>query len=344
MIRRRPPTHQELAHYRGLPDPPFRIDLEKIPAQVRTLLFPLRHVEPLGIDVLQTVGATIGDTPREEEFAFYEEQRSQFQLIFVVVNCIFGYAEEGANVLFPYSVSLIPASKRGEIEASTARFVRAMTSGAMLQEQTAYLGLDPFKGDWSFWSTFQTITELQTGKTYTDELGLVHDYFYLRTDVDLAQIAQPIIGVEGGRFHQYFRHRAKLLYRPFQRLESRRVWGVENAMELFLLQEMHRRGLPFPTIQCRVYTDAIHPTLYDAWAVWDDDKDQRFISEVDFLFEDKKLVVFCDGNQHRRIKNVMRDKAINQRLESAGYTVLRLPSQTVLEDVESAADQVAKLL
>lgn len=344
MIRNRPDSHFELKYYRGLPEPPYQIDLEKIPDLVRAMLFPLRHVEPVTAASLSIMPEFIGDFPNDEEFDYYASVGSKFQLVFIVINSIFADDLGESRLLYPFSISLIPASKRGIVEESSPEFVSRMKSNSLLSKDTAYMNLDPFVGEWGFWSEISIIAGMGKSNAYTDEMGLVYDYYYLRNDADLAEVVQPAVGVEGDKLKKYLRHRAKLLYKPFTHLESRQIWGVENGLELFLLHEFVRRKLPFPTIQARVYTDGVYPTLYHAWAEWDDSQSETFISEVDFLFEEQKVVVFCDGARHRKRRIIERDKHIDERLKSAGFKVVRITSEQILNDVQLAAKMVSMYL
>jgi hypothetical protein len=112
----------------------------------------------------------------------------------------------------------------------------------MLDRGAAYLGLDPFSGDWSFFSEIGLIAEMGAQSAMTDEMGLVYDYFFLRMDVHHENIVQPALDMPDKRLKRYLRHRAKLLYTPFNKVDARQIWGVENALELFVLQEIVSRG------------------------------------------------------------------------------------------------------
>ena len=82
--------------------------------------------------------------------------------------------------------------------------------------------------------------------------------------------------------------------------------------------------------------------------------------EVDVLFSKKKVAVFCDsafwhgkGNQPKtnqeywipKLKrNLERDKIANQVLKKAGWKVIRLSDQDILEDSEREANKVIEVL
>lgn len=343
MIKNRPARHETLDHYIGLPEPPYKVDIDKIPDLIKLMVLTLRHVEPLSTDLLKDIDPVIDDFPHADEKAFYERHNAQFQLVFLVVNSIFGKDEGDFRTLYPYSLSLVPATKRDKVDESGYALVEAFGDGGVLNKEWAYLRLDPFNGDWGMFSTLDVVVPMGKSNGHTDELGLIHDYFFLRKDVDLKSIAQPTIGLEEARQKRFLRHRAKLLYTPFRGTDARQVWGVENGLEMFVLQEMMHRNFPWPTIQAQIYDDgSIYPSLYHAWSDREIMSDENFIAEVDFCFQEQKVVVFCDGAMHQRSRVKDRDAKINDRLRALGFEVVRIPSRDILRDVRSAIEPLSK--
>lgn len=341
MIKDRPENHLGLPNYSNLPEPPYRLVMEKIPDLTKLMVLILRHIEPLTTDVLGKIDPIIDDYPREDEKEVYRELNPDFQLVFLVVNSIFGKNEGEYRSLYPYSMSLIPSTKRKEVSESKFASVDAF-SGGVLNEEYAYLGLDPFAGTWSAFSQLPLISAMGESNGFTDQLGIVQDYYFLRKNIDLDAVAQPSIGIEGARQARYLRHRAKLLYKPFSGVGARKIWGVENGLELFALQEIARQQLPWPTIQAHIYDDAsVYPSLYNAWSERETMNDNHFIAEVDFCFEDEKIAVFCDGATHNRKRIKARDYAINRRLEEIGFDVVRISSKDILSDIENAIAPLA---
>ena len=337
MIKNRPAAHFSEPHYQGLPTPPYRVEVGMIPTPIRETLRTLRRIEPVTSSTAKLHGTYIGDQPSSAEADFYNARRSEFQLIFVVINSIFIEQHEDAASLLPYAVSLIPASKRGKVDTCDAQYALSMCNANLLEKGSAYLGLDPFNGDWSFYSEIGLISEMGAKSAFTDELGLVHDYFFLRTDANPDEIMQPAIDMPQPRLRNYLRHRGKVLYTPFSQFRSRMIWGVENALELFVLQELRRKRLPTPICQALIFDDGSwHASLYHSWQAFSPDDESGFVSEVDFFFPDQRIALFCDGATHHRQRIRERDAEIDCKLAGLGISSVRLDSKDILQDVVSA--------
>jgi hypothetical protein len=343
MIRNRPKAHLSERHYRGLPPAPYAVNFDNIPETVKLSLFPLRHVEPMTAEVAEMIGEIVEDYPTKEELEHYKQENAVFQHVFIVVNSIFDKIVEDVSYLIPYSISLIPASKRGYVEHSNTDFVEAMANSEFLKGGAAYLGLDPFIGEWGLWSDVGLIAEIGASSAFTDEMGLVYDYYFLRKEVNRQDIIQPAIDMPPDRIRNYLRHRSRLLYTPFEQFKSRPIWGLENGLELFLFQEFKRQSTPNPVLQSLIFKDGSwFPALYNSWQAFAQDDD--FVSSADFYFPESKLAVFCDGGTHRRGKKKVRDEEISNKLHKAGIKSIRLSSKEILRDVQSAVSKVRENL
>ncbi len=346
MIRNRPRTHFSLPHYQGLPPLPYQLDMSAIPEAIRLSLLPLRYIEPLGLDVIDCTGEFIEKVAEEAELSFYKEANTKFQIILVVINSIFSGREGEVSKLLPYSISLIPASKRGNVELVTARSIENLQGASFFDDGAAYIGLDPFSGEWSLFSQLGLIADLGSKSAITDELGLVYDYFFLRTDCATENIAQAIaIDMPEARLTRYLRHRAKLLYTPFDRLTARQIWGVENALELFVYQEFQRQDLPHSIPQALIFNDGSYqPSLYHVWEVYERNTELGLISECDFFFPEAMVAVFCDGATHNRARIKERDVGIDRALLKLGIRSIRLKSRDILQDVEQCVSIVKRAI
>ena len=63
---------------------------------------------------------------------------------------------------------------------------------------------------------------------------------------------------------------------------------------------------------------------------------------VDFACVERRLVVELDGGYHDHIYE--QDASRQQRMEAAGWKVIRFANEDVLEDVESVAVAIARTL
>ena len=61
---------------------------------------------------------------------------------------------------------------------------------------------------------------------------------------------------------------------------------------------------------------------------------------VDFLCEDKKIIIEIDGGQHNEEVNIQSDKNRTQYLENNGYKVLRFWNNEVMKDIDSVMEVI----
>lgn len=346
MIRNRPKTHFSLPYYEGLPPAPYQLDMSAIPELIKLSLLPLRRIEPLGLDALHLIDGFVEDLAGHTELQYYEGLKAEFQIEFIVINSIYSKKTELISTLLPYSMSLIPASKRGRVESVTAQSVSRLQEAKLFEDGAAYMGLDPFSGEWSFFSQAGLIADLGAQTAMTDELGLVYDYFFLRKGCDFESITQAVsIDMPERRLTRYLRHRAKLLYTPFEKVEARQIWGVENALELFVYQEFIRQGLPRSIPQAMLFSDGSYqPALYHVWEAFESGADADFITECDFYFPEVRIAVFCDGATHSRTRIRERDLRIDNSLLNLGIKPIRITSRKILRDIERAVSAVVEAM
>src|SRR5258707_4504547 len=121
---------------------------------------------------------------------------------------------------------------------------------------------------------------------------------------------------------KYAKHRKKLFFVPFKKVEARRVWGAETPIELFLIQALAKERL-FPQSETLIMRDGTTlPSLFHLW------RDSKFrnsadvISSVDLYFPTERIAVFCDGSSHSRRERRSKDAAINAKLAALGITLV----------------------
>ncbi|MCQ2754519.1 MAG: DUF559 domain-containing protein [bacterium] len=75
-------------------------------------------------------------------------------------------------------------------------------------------------------------------------------------------------------------------------------------------------------------------------------KRQVLIGEyiVDFLCEEKKLIIEIDGGQHNEIDNIFYDKNRTIYLEKQGYKVLRFWNNEIWDNIEGVIEVIKKYL
>ncbi len=228
MINNRPELLRSLPHYTGVPAREFGVDMAAIPELVRLSLNALGGVQPVTRAMAAAAGGDMYDKPSEGEIALHQRLGSRFQLIMVVMNVAALREHDGELLGAPYSISLMPASKRGEVDTATIEFVAQMDPAKLMGGQPCYLGYDPFQGDWGLFGDLQFFRTNAAG--FLDEVGLVIDHYYLVTAVDEADVLTLGLDVGSPEAQAKFnKHRNKRFFRPFERVEARRVSGGRVA-------------------------------------------------------------------------------------------------------------------
>lgn len=344
MINNRPELLRSLPYYTGVPTREFGVDMAAIPELVRLSLDALGGVQPVTGAIAAAAGGDMYDKPSEGEIALHQRLGSRFQLIMVVMNVAALREQDGKLLGAPYSISLMPASKRGEVDTSTIEFVAQMDPAKLMGGQPCYQGYDPFEGDWGMFGALDFFRNNTAG--HLDEVGLVIDHYYLATTFDEADVLTLGLNVGSPEAQAKFnKHRNKRFFRPFERAVPRRVWGAESPIELFLHQGLLQRGLS-PLLQMILCDDGTtYGALYHLW------RDRRLdalpgqITEADFYFPEARLAVFCDSSRfHSRRRDQAKDKAINDRLNAAGFKALRLTGPAIVRDLGGCVDAVVRAL
>jgi hypothetical protein len=343
MIENRPPLLEADEAYRTLLPPPYRLDVSWVPEPIRESLFHLGGIQPLTGEMAKAANGNLSDTPSPAEIELFQRKQTWFQLIMIVANCIVVALDEHP-ILKPYAVTLIPASKRGKVSQSSIEWVKHFAGKELMGGETAYVGLDPFRGDWQLYGQVGVVVGDKPRPGYMDELGLVTDHYHLATEHDPTDVLTYDARIPEALREPYFRHRAKLLFTPFAAFQSRRVWGLETPIELFALEELARRAL-YPQPQMLILEDgSAFPSLYEMWHELEISGFKGLITEADLFFEDARVAVFCDGRHHQRRPQRERDKVIDAKLAGLGIKAVRLPAREIMTDLRAAGDRVAAAL
>jgi hypothetical protein len=346
MIKDRPAHLLNQPDYKKLPPKPFHVDFNALPELVRKSFGPLGGIQPVTGAMFKAANGTLRDMPSEGEIELFRKAETRFQPVFVVMNIANLQTENDVLTAFPYALTLIPAAKRGAIDVKTIDLVAKLDAQRIIDEaEFCYAGFDPFTGDFSLFGPLSAFM-YGAGKPFEgflDELGLVVGQYFLATQYEQTDVLEVPLGLGNGRGEEKYRkHRARLLYTPFENVRTRRVWGAQSPIELFLLQELLRRGLS-PLLQVLIYNDgAIHASLYDLWSDIEFRHSPGLITEPDMYFPENKLAVFCDsGKHHGRGKAKAKDAAIDERLKKIGVASVRVPGKLIVTDIKAAADLVS---
>ena len=316
-----------------------------MPELINISLLDLGGIQPVTEEMAKAAGGQLRDMPSPGEIAIFKERKTAFQMVSLVASVVIDRIEDDRAIGGPFALTLIPASKRGEIQEVSIELIEKFEMDKLLATEPAYFGYDPFSGDWSLYGGLRTVLGNKATAGFADELGLVVEHFFLATVYDETDVLALDLKMPSERLaEKYRRHRSRLLFRPFRRVESRRIWGAESPIELFVLQELARRTLR-PQLQIMIFNDgSTYPSLYHFWQSLTVEDAPDIITEVDIYFDNKKLGVFCDGGHHAKRKQREKDAAINAKLRELGITPLRFTGRPILENTTAVGDEIENAL
>lgn len=345
MIRDRPNSLLADPAYKVLPKPPYQINWGSVPELLNISLLDLGGIQPVTEEMAKAAGGELRDTPSPGEIAIFKERKTAFQTVSLVASLVIDRIENDRAIGWPFALTLIPASKRDDVYEASIELIEKLDVEKWLATEPAYFGYDPFSGDWSLYGGLRTVLGNKATAGFADELGVVIEQFFLATVYDENDVLALDLKMPSARLtEKYRRHRSRLLFRPFHRVEARRIWGAESPIELFVLQELARRKLQ-PHLQVMIMKDgSTYPSLYHFWQSLTAEDAPDLITEVDIYFERKKVAVFCDGGHHARRKQREKDAAINARLRDLGITPLRFTGRQIMENTAAIGEQIEKTL
>jgi len=347
VIENRPASLAANALYTALPEGVVSVDVSALPEILRLDLDTLSGVQPITESMAKAAGGELRDDPSPGEIALHRENGTAFQLVLVAFNLFALQVVEDRIIGRPYAISLVPASKRGEVQTVTIDWIEKMRLEASPFEGTAYVGFDPFTGDRGLFGDAASFMESGGFKDrHPDEIGFVSGGYLLAPVSEEDPPLLPGAGLKGEKANaRYAKFRAKSFYRPFKDDRPRRIWGLDSPIELFVTQGLADRGL-FPEMRTLFLGDgSAFPSYYHML----DDPALRTrldaFTTADFYFPDQRLAVFCDSTQyHSRKAQREKDAKITARLESLGYRVLRIQGSTIVDDLPAALDQIVAAL
>ncbi|MER9191229.1 endonuclease domain-containing protein [Mesorhizobium australicum] len=331
--------------YRTLPRAPLAVDWTSVPELIRVAMLDLGGVQPVTKAMAEAAGGTLHDKPSAAEITLFQTRKTTFQMVSVVASCVAAGASNGVLQVKPFSITLVPASKRGEVDERSIDAIASLNVDGWLASQPMYTRYDPFSGGSGMYGNMPGYLDGQR-EGFLDEIGIVVDQYFLATATpeDDEILTMDLRMPNEDMRTRYERHRKNLLFRPFKKIETRRVWGVETPRELFLVQALAKENL-FPQCQMFIMEDgAVFPSWYHLWQDVEFRHSIQPVTEADLFFPEERLAVFCDGAHHARGKNKARDAAINARLEKVGIQPLRILATEINFDLNTAVKRVQEAL
>jgi hypothetical protein len=348
MIKDRPKHLMNQATYGRIPAERFAVRFDILPELVRKSLGPLAGIQPVTGAMMKAANNQLKDVPCEAEIKLFRDAGAVFQMVSVVLSIAHMNRQDGVLHGIPYALTLVPGSKRDAVDERNIDFVSKLDIQKLLNDmEPSYVGFDPFSGTYGLYGALSLFIGEKRYNGFLDELGVVVAQYFLVTAYDPNDVLEVALGLPTSKAEEkYGKHRAKRLYKPFTKVEARRLWGAQSPIELFLFQELLLRG-ESPSLQMLLFDNGgIYPSLYD---LWNDDPDfsntPGLISECDLFLPEKKLAVFCDSTRyHRGGKGQAKDAEIDEKLKAIGVTSVRVQGKQIVDDLKIAADKVCTAL
>jgi hypothetical protein len=345
MIKDRPAHLMKQGAYGRRPTEAFSIKLDALPELLRKSLGPAGGIQPVTGAMMKAANNQLKDMPSEGEIKLFRAAGAAFQMVSVVVSIAHMNKRDGVLHGIPYALTLQPASKRDAVDERGIDLISRLDLQKYLREtEPCYVGFDPFAGTWTLSGPLSLFIGDHPYMGFIDEIGVVVAQYFLVTAYDASDVLEVPLGLPTPKAEEkYGKHRAKRLYKPFTKVESRRLWGAQSPIELFLFQELLLRGKS-PSLQMLLFDNGgAYPSLYD---LWNDDPDfsntPGLISECDLFFPERKLAVFCDSSRYHHSHK--KDEEIAERLKAIGITPVRLQGKQIVDDLKASADKVCTAL
>ena len=350
MIVNRPSLLEEIPYYTRLPKLPFAPDFSGLPEVLNFDIVVLDGLEPITVQVAQMHPDGIPLQPSQELLDYYVRQDIKFQMVFVVANFYDLRCVDSVIYGRPYSVSLMPASRRGNVQEMSAAFFKNFSIEKALEMKPVYLDFNPFKGSYSLFGGFSSFFNSQDGlETYTDSIGFIIGLiglYFLANKHNKRDIAlTDITSVDHRTRRKYRDYRIKRYYTPFSKPEPRKIWGADSSIELFLIHALAHNGL-FPKIQTSIFKDgSVYANFYDMVSSFNVKEEHHLITSADLYFEHEKLAIFCDSRQyHSSSEARSKDENISARLAELGIAALRIQGVDIVNDLSGCVEQIKKQL
>lgn len=348
MIKDRPQSLASADYYNSLPELPVMIDRTSLPELLKFDLFDLVGLLPLTREIFELYTNGVAPVqPNEAVLRHHDRNGTRFVMVNVIANCYSYRRSDGIVHGLPYAVTILPSSKRGEIDYADARAAAVFDLENMPTLECVYGSFNPFTGEWGFFGKYGHLFSMGAfNKCFTDSIGFVIGTYFLADRFEHETVALPnLMDAPPQIARRYWRWRVKRYFSSFPKPGPRRVWGVSSPIELFLLQGLAARGVH--TIpQYLIYESGdVFPSFHDMIYEGSAANETRIVTEADFYFPDQRLAVFCDSQQHHRSKRSQtKDQKITSALEDLGIRALRIPGGQIVHDLACAVDTVLRAL
>lgn len=343
MLKDRPQQLFQISHYQGFPTTPLGVNTDWLPDLLKfNIQFELQGVRPITTAVSDCYPGGITINPTPEAIEYYRAKKTRFQMISVVINCAtFELMADGSHLGTPFSISLLPATKRGIVDERGIEAITMFNLENLPESNVMYAGFDPFDGSWEIIADYGLL--VQNRKAFSDGIGFIVGQYFLAIDADLQELVLPSpFSSNPALFARYHRFRAKKYYTPFTNKLARQVWGCESPIELYLFQAMLQRGLR-PVPQVIILRDgSIYPSYHH---MYEENilppHGNEIASTPDFYFPEERVAVYCDSAiYHRSNKARLKDEQVTDRVSALGIKPVRLWGPDIVKNLDKAVEAV----
>lgn len=343
MIENRPKELEHIENYRYVKKGQITIDWSKTNQLFLFDMLCMFGLLPIEDRLSEILGHIIPHQPTEECIQYFEKKKAKFQMVNVVVNLFDLKANGGGFAGKPYSISLVPASRKGKLDYISPNFFRNFDITCLENQDKVYLGFNPFEKGYEVYGSLDNLYRLGIAKDYyTDMIGHITDTYFLSTEFEFDQIHLNEVS-DGNNYinEKYRKMRIRKYYKEFKDITPRKLWGADSPIELFVIQYLASKNI-YPEIQTMIFEDgSIFPSLYDMISENRRNSEIRMITEVDLYFHEKKIAIFCDSNAHHRSKKDRdKDIKISKTLETFGIKSIRINGSDIVERLKETGDKI----
>lgn len=244
MINNRPKLLEDIPYYRHLPRAPFRYDPSALPSVLNFDIYDTCGLLPITKEASDHYGEFLTVQPPEEVVNYYYEKNINFQMVSIVANFYDLKFENGVITGKPYSVSLVPATKRGKLDPRSVKFAQSLKLEEMENFGGIYLGFNPFNGGYGLFGSYSTLMGENGINSYTDSIGFVVNAYFLADQFEKDQVLLPnMVNAPSYIQEKYTQYRINHYFKQFNNTLPRKIWGADSPIELFLIQALAARDL-----------------------------------------------------------------------------------------------------
>lgn len=282
--------------------------------------------------------------PSQKEIEYYKSKNTEFQIIHVVANIHTFKQEDKSAIAYPYSISVVAGAKRGLPDTCSITFLERIDLDNIDFKKYCYTDFSPFlPADQGFYVPIDFIYGSSNQiRSYTDTIGFILETYFLPTNIELkeALISGPQ-HINQNIIDKYDKYRIKRYFKPFSKIQPRRIWGCDSPIELFLIQSLAQHNI-FPTIQTLIFNNGeVYDNFYEMIEKETFISGSELITEVDLYFPENKLAIFCDSTKyHRSIKAKTKDARITKRLNEIGIKSLRIKGKDIVHNLERTTELI----